>query len=369
MNFSNQQAAGIDAVGKWHKAKDKGRPVFRLMGFAGTGKTTIAKHIADSIEGHTVYCSFTGKAALVMQKNGCSDASTIHSLIYSIRTDTETGDIDFELNADSDAKHAALIVVDECSMVNEDLGADLLSFKTPVLVLGDPEQLPPVKGAGYFVNGTADVMLTEIHRQARDNPIVSLATDIREGRKLSVGDYGESRVITRAGVNGDDVKDADQVLVGLNRTRQSYNRRLRELHNFNSDYPVIGDRLVCLKNDREKQIFNGGIFTVAKKTKRNKEHVVLTIESNDFDDRAAFTAKARKECFDGGLVELDWRKRKGYQEFDYGYALTVHKSQGSQWDDVYIFNESAAFAREENAPRRWLYTAVTRAADRVTVVQ
>ena len=57
-------------------------------------------------------------------------------------------------------------------MVDEDLGRDLLSFGKPVLVLGDPAQLPPVKGGGFFTEAEPDVMLTEVHRQAADNPII-----------------------------------------------------------------------------------------------------------------------------------------------------------------------------------------------------
>ena len=73
----------------------------------------------------------------------------------------------------------------------------------------------------------------------------------------------------------------------------------------------------------------------------------------------------RPECFTGGIEDYDWPRRKPYDEFDFGYVLTVHKAQGSQWDDVVLFDESFAFP---DSRERWLYTGVTRAAKRLTVV-
>ena len=116
-------------------------------------------------------------------------------------------------------------------MVDEELGRDLLSFGTPVLVLGDPAQLAPVKGGGFFTEAEPDVMLTEVHRQARDDPIIRLSMIVREGeRARATASYGESRVISpRATSTASAVLAADQVLVGLNKTRRAYNARIREL--------------------------------------------------------------------------------------------------------------------------------------------
>ena len=110
---------------------------------------------------------------------------------------------------------AKLVVVDECSMVDEKLGRDLLSFGTPVLVLGDPGQLPPVSRRRRLLHrAEPDVMLTEIHRQARDNPIIALAQTVREGGRPDYGRYGDSRVIGRDDIDAEQVLAADQVLVG-----------------------------------------------------------------------------------------------------------------------------------------------------------
>src|SRR5687768_12152091 len=181
--FTPHQDSALKAVADWLKAKP-GRggtpPVFRLFGYAGTGKTTLARHIAEGVDGTVVFAAFTGKAALVLRNKGCEGAQTIHSLIYRSRGVDEESPT-FVLNRESTAAKAKLIIIDECSMVDEELGRDLLSFGTPVLVLGDPAQLPPVKGGGFFTEAEPDVMLTEVHRQAADNPIVRMSMIVREG--------------------------------------------------------------------------------------------------------------------------------------------------------------------------------------------
>ena len=146
-------------------------------------------------------------------------------------------------------------------MVDEELGRDLLSFGQPVLVLGDPAQLPPVKGGGFFTEGEPDVMLTEVHRQAKDNPIIHLSMMVREGGRLETGSYGESRIIRRREIDAAAVMAADQVLVGLNKTRRLYNTRLRELNGYRDPMPAAGEKLVCLRNDKTKGLLNGGTWT------------------------------------------------------------------------------------------------------------
>ena len=207
--WSPEQTGAIDAVGRWLK---QGEPqVFRLFGYAGVGKTTLARHIAEGARGETAFAAFTGKAALVMRSKGCAGATTIHALIYRASEGAE-GAPTFTLNADGPASRAGLIVIDECSMVDAELARDLLSFGKPILVLGDPFQLPPVKGGGYFTDGAPDVMLTQIHRQAHDNPIIRLSEVVRSGGELKEGAYGETRVIRRAAIDAAEVLKADQVL-------------------------------------------------------------------------------------------------------------------------------------------------------------
>jgi exodeoxyribonuclease-5 len=365
--FSPQQDAALRSVSRWLASRPgaNGHPqVFRLFGYAGTGKTTIARHLADAVDGKVSYAAYTGKAALVMRSKGCAGAGTIHSLIYRSRGESEEAPT-FVLNPDGPASKAKLIVIDECSMVDEELGRDLLSFGVPVLVLGDPAQLPPVKGGGFFTEAEPDAMLTDIHRQAADDPIVRLAMTVREGGRLAVGDYGESRVIRRDAVAREAVLQADQVLVGLNKTRRAYNARLRELLGRAGARPVVGDKLVCLRNDRTKGLLNGGLWTVVEMRASKSNLVSMRVAPEDDPGAKPVRVAVMPAFFEGQEEGLPYELRRHSDEFDYGYALTVHKAQGSQWDTVYLFDESYAF-REHR--QRWLYTALTRAAKRVTVV-
>ena len=366
MQWSPQQDEALSRVSAWLKDRN-GPQVFRLFGWAGTGKSTLARHLAEGVKS-VKYAAFTGKAALVMRKRGCRGATTIHSLIYSLVSEKE-GEPTFALDPDSDAAKADLIVIDEVSMVDEALALDLLSFGTKVLVLGDPFQLPPVQGAGYFTQGEPDLMLTEIHRQAADNPIIRMSMDIREGGYLERGRYGESLVIGKKDVDRNGVLEADQVLVGRNKTRLDYNDRIRELRGLPFHEPVAGDRLVCLRNDPKKRLLNGQIWTVAEVKRKNASRFQMLLDPDDPAVSAASKAQAKvvthKAFFSGEEDQLGWPERRQYDEFTFGYCLTVHKSQGSQWDDVYLFDESFVFRDDR---QRWLYTGVTRAAEKITVV-
>lgn len=376
MHWSPQQVTGLDMAAAWLKACRSeikagmrlSRPIFRLFGYAGTGKTTLAKHLAGDLRG-VCYAAFTGKAALMMERNGCAGASTIHGLIYQV-AERADGSVEFVWDAESAAKNADLLVIDECSMVDEEIARDLMRYGRPILVLGDPAQLPPVNGAGYFTDAQPDVMLTEIHRQAKDNPIIQLATATRLGNRLALGEYGASRVIERGVLKGREVLAADQVLVGKNDTRRTYNARMRLMAGFTEKLPEPGDRLVCLRNDKPTGIFNGGLFRVVERLeldrKQSRDFIKLLLHGEDFPRRNGVEVKIHKSFFLGGYEDLDWRDLKGSQQFDYGYALTCHKSQGSQWPSVIVYDESGTF-RDEWA--RWLYTAITRAQEKVTVVQ
>src|SRR5690554_5392036 len=306
MDWSAEQERALNAVAEWHRRGDQ--QVFRLFGYAGSGKTTLARYFAEGVKGKVYFGAFTGKAAHVLQQKGCPDATTIHSLIYrpkdrsrqrlreledellqltselkregltdhdienreaviKLRNQIRQEEDNFKrpafvLDPEARIRNAALVVIDECSMVDERMGQDLLSFNVPVLVLGDPAQLPPVAGEGYFTQGRPDFMLEEIHRQAADSPIIRLANEVRQGRPLPLGEYGDSRVIPWNEVNAETAQGVDQIIVGTNRLRRGTNARLRRLRGFSHPLPVEGDRLVCLRNDHEVGLLNGGIWRV-----------------------------------------------------------------------------------------------------------
>jgi exodeoxyribonuclease-5 len=364
-SFTPHQDAALNAVNAWLKAGPgrNGNPmIFRLFGYAGTGKTTLAKHIAEAVDGDVKFAAFTGKAALVMRHRGCHDAQTIHSLIYRARESGEEVP-SFDLWDDAPVSKASLIVIDECSMVDPELGRDLMSFGVPVLVLGDPAQLPPIQGGGFFTDAEPDAMLTEVHRQAQDDPIVRLSMDVREGREFSLGEYGETQVVGRKSLDPERVMQADQILVGRNATRRAYNARMRERKGFSGEFPAADDKLVCLRNNRKKGLLNGGLWTVARAAPSRGAFLKMHVAPEG--GGRAIRVQVRKECFSGEISEVEWGQRKPYDEFDFGYVLTVHKAQGSQWDDVVLFDESFAFPESR---ARWLYTGITRAARKLTLV-
>ncbi len=375
LKLSPQQDDALKAVADW--LADGETPIFRLFGYAGTGKTTLARHFAEGIDGAVQFAAFTGKAAQVLRSKGAKSARTLHSLIYRPRGEEtisdETSGLSrvsptFSLNRQSPVAKAKLIIVDECSMVDEALGRDLMSFGTPILVLGDPGQLPPVSGGGFFTEAEPDFLLTEIHRQARDNPIIDLALHVREGKELMHGDWGAARIIGKREVETDEVLAADQVLVGTNRTRRRYNARLRELKGFEGPLPMSGDKLVCLRNDPAKGLLNGSLWQVMTASRETTKPGVNLIVKPDDDDIDQGAAKIRllKAAFEDPDADIPWPTKKRFDDFDYGYALTVHKAQGSQWNNVMLFDESWAF---KETRERWLYTAITRAAERLTIVK
>lgn len=412
MKLSPQQSTALQKIQQWLSTPPDDRsPVFRLFGPAGTGKTSSIQHFVESSDMERVlYAAYTGKAASVMRRSGCTGASTIHRLIYKTRDKSkarllelkrslheleqlgeqdspearelrrmlkqETENVQspvFTLDPASPVRDADLVVIDEASMVDKQMAMDLVSFGVPILVLGDDFQLPPVKGAGAFMRKEPDFRLTEIHRQAKDSPIIQLATTVREGGTLKPGQYGESLVIA-AGERPDPdaVLKHDQVLVGTNESRRFTNKRIRELRGFASPRPMAGDRVVCLKNNHDLGLLNGEIWHVEQSFaeyedlnhQSDRDPFGITIVPDDERDAEPLLIEVHAEPFYGEEIDSFDYRDKDRQVFDYGYGLTVHKAQGSQWDSVLIFDESAVFRSNR---RRWLYTGVTRAAERVTV--
>ena len=395
MDLSRQQQQAMEVVRRWINDTDR-QQVCRVFGYAGTGKTTIAKLFADQVDGQVIFASFTGKAAHVLRQKGCKGAQTLHSLIYIpssksaarlrelqatyIQTadtanardlDKLRGEIEaerenvkrpsFSINLESDLLKAKLLVVDEVSMVNEVMGEDLEGFDVPILVLGDPAQLPPVKGGGYFTNKKPDVLLTEIHRQASDSPVLALATDVREGRGLD--DAASGMVVPYGTLDIRELSEFEQVLVGTHKKRKSINAKMREHFGFPPGLPVSGDRLICTRNDKETGLLNGSQwFVLDAYPADDDDQITLIIQSAD--DETELTVEAHAAPFRDEEVS-PWLMRKA-QCFDYAYAMTVHKSQGSQFDSVCLIDESHKF---RSSSRAWLYTGITRAANRLTIIR
>jgi exodeoxyribonuclease V len=401
-SWSPQQERALIEIEDWlRRPPTMGEQVRKLFGYAGTGKSTMAKAINDMLGGTALSCAYTGKAASVMARKGLPGSTTIHRLIYtpvgdgkqrikeleeelrllervsdksrglamrltavrrSLQEARANGGPQFVLKEESEVSCAPLVILDECSMVGERMAEDLLSFGVRLLVLGDPAQLPPVKGTGYFTEGEPHNLLTEVHRQAKGNPIIDIATMVREGRQPDLGDYGSTRVLSR--IEAADAMAHDQVLCGTNKKRRAINNRHRQIAEHVSAYPSAGERLVCLKNDHKVGLLNGTIWNVTEDTPEpgtDDGQVFLRIQPEDGGEPMGLPAEA--SLFVDEEKGADWRSRG--QHFTYGYALTVHKAQGSQWDNVLLFDDWPS----RDTHRKWLYTGVTRAAERLTLVR
>lgn len=396
MNLSPQQLLALDAIHSWLASRDT--PTFHLAGAAGTGKTTLAQYVAQGQK--TAFLSFTGKAASVLRSKGCEGATTVHSQIYTVkeRDKTElqkleaeydrTGDErllirlqrlrkeaqspSFTLNPGSPVKDCRLVILDECSMIDERMGKDLLSFGVPILVLGDRHQLPPVIGTGFFTHTTPDFELTEIHRQALDSGIIQFATDIRSGQPVfKDGHYGNDVLIVSreefASVIRPLVAPPTQVIVGLNKTRNKANRLLREQLGFYQRYPQAGERVICLRNNHEKGLLNGSQFDVVDGAESSAydDYLRMTLRGEDGEQVVRFHREVFHLDAKGKNEDPNWKYAKDADWFDWSYAVTCHKFQGSEADDVIVIDESRMFYQNS---KRWKYTAATRAAKQLTWV-
>ncbi len=408
MHWSPKQAQALNAIAAW-LADPRAKQTFYLAGAAGSGKSTITKHAVADARGRVVYMAPTGKAAHVMQRKGCNGSRTVHQCIYRPAGDPPSPEVieklrdevkrlygvneagaratadrlaeqlqrteeeskrkgpRFSLNLDSDLRGAAIGVVDECSMVDRFMGEDLESFGTKLLVIGDPNQLPPIYGTGYFTSREPDAYLDEIHRQALDSPILRLADLARHGKSLPIGSAGDGVDVRRYGDPSLEARalKAEMIIVGRNRTRHASNAKIRRLlGRGDAPAPIAGDRVICRRNNHELGLLNGSSWTVARCVP-DLEKMTAKIEVVATDDNDRVECSTWLHHFMAREDELPGYQRREHDEFSYGWAQTVHSAQGSQYDDVLLFDESRQFGKDAS---KHLYTAITRAARTLTVV-
>ena len=389
--------------------------VFVLSGYAGTGKTFLIDYVVRNelkleIGKEAVFVSPTGKAAANLSRCG-TVASTLHSLIY-IRDDEdflvdEDGEVipnrQLVFHKKSQIESAIrLIIVDEASMVNETMLHDLLSFGVKCLFSGDGAQLPPVNGICPLMENP-DYTMTEIVRQAADNPIIKIATMAREGKRIPFGNYGDKVcVVGRSSFYGETRKriflSADQILCGRNKTRLSLNAEIREYLGIPADaiLPIDGEKLICTLNNWEKPLSDdfflvNGVIGTAKNVREQHDGLATMEFQADFVkdsvnvvfDASIFTEREYRHLYgdraitlsDGSVVHegnfAALHKLRSIAEepicrFEFAYAITCHKAQGSEFDFVVVFDESWAFGEEKD---RWLYTAITRAKDKLLIIR
>lgn len=384
MILTAKQEEGLKIAVKRYRDKE---PYTCIAGYAGTGKSTLIRFIISALNidpDDVCYVAYTGKAAQVLRSKGCPNAMTAHRLLYkSIQKDDGT----FVHFPKRPLFPYALIIVDEISMLPKPMWELLLSHKRPIIALGDPGQLPPVAAESNGVLSSPHIFLDEVMRQAAESEIIRLTMDIREKKPLEIFSGTEVRIVDRNELlQPGFLAWGDQILCGKNDTRNKINRVMRQIIMGTDDpAPLQGDRVICLHNEWEcinttgDALVNGlsGIIEKLTYTKDNPfmEKTPVIDFKPDLDDSDTFRElEADYKIFTEHVPTVDKTNFKTIppyfqpKQFDYGYVITCHKSQGSEYDKVIVLEE---FLRGESRDdhSKWLYTAATRAAKKLIIVR
>lgn len=380
MELSGDQQKALAELLSWYKDPDKSRFI-TLGGYAGTGKTTLISIFKNELARldkgiRIAFCSYTGKAAQNL-KNKLKEAgalsvkdsvSTIHGLIYNPREDS-SGQIAGWDRKEELERH--LIIVDEASMVDGQIWNDLLSYEIPIVAVGDHGQLPPISG-NFNLMEKPQLLLTQIHRQAAENPIIRVSefartTGLVPPMKYGAGVYKYLKEDSDAQEKTGELLEAYSpetlILCGYNNTRNRINQHIRASRGYENPAPASGDRVICLRNNHKKGIFNGMLGTITGIAPAQKDWYEAGIQLDD-----------REKPYEGLIYAPQFNAKTGVNFtkdrklamqgdlFDFGYALTVHKAQGSQAKRVIMFEERFA-QMDDGMWRRWLYTGITRAEE------
>ena len=387
MKLSVDQKRALEKIVKWLRNPNRSPSYFTFGGYAGTGKTTLTALLRQILHKKNpklkiALVSYTGKAARVLKTTLIQQQAsyqqdfvgTIHSFIYAPIVNEKNDIIGWDKKKNLDVK---LIIVDEASMVNYDIWQDLLSFKIPIIAIGDHGQLPPIEGK-FNLMEKPNIKLEKIHRQAANNPIIKLSIQARKTGQIPVGKFGphiekldQQTMDTQEKVQELLKRHSDQtmILTGYNSTRVQINNFIRQHKFFEpSPEPMVGDRVICLRNNHAKHIYNGMLGTINYLESADEKFFYAEI---DLDENQTYKGNIYKHQF-GATQPKNYTKGErqfttGVDLFDFGYALTVHKAQGSQAPRVILFEERFKQMDDEQW-RRWLYTGVTRAEKELYIV-
>lgn len=402
-----------ELIAEWFLNRNE--QIFVLCGYAGTGKTfllnRVVKNLGLEAGESAVFVAPTGKAASVLIQGG-TPASTLHSLIYTREEDieiNEDGEVISErflrfVKKERIAAEIRLIIVDETSMVSDDILCDLLSFGVKCLFAGDPAQLPPVGGSNSLLK-TPCITLKTVVRQEAGNPIVRLAERVRRGERLEYGTYGENVAVmpryefTRE-MREEVFPQADIIIAGRNYTRNAVNREVRAMLGIaeGTKLPIAGEKVICTLNqwarpldkDGNFHLVNGivgkcynvregedglGVFDFQPDFLNEKSYDI-PFDAGIFTEGRFYHGYGDKACFleSGTVVHEDnyavlkrvkVKREEVISRFEFAYAVTCHKAQGSEYDFVVVIDESRYFER----PWEWLYTAITRAKKKLLIVR
>ena len=389
-----QQLIHDKAVYWFYNSPDQ---VFQIAGAAGTGKSVLIGEILRTLDlksESVMAMTYTGAASLVMRKNGFPDASTIHSAVYYLETyipnqyEITESDIDPVSGFIKPRKRfvkrpylpdfVKLLFIDEGYMVPRSMVDDLLSFDKKIIVCGDPNQLDPVGDEpGFLVNGEINT-LTQLMRQAETNPIVYLANRVLQDKPIHNGIYGNVLVINDDEIIPQMYGIADVILCGTNKTRELFNSEIRRLAGFSSILPRVGERVICRQNNWDK--VNDANITLVNGLAGTVIFQRESLDSNGKTFSIDFLPDCSEVWFDHLKVNYQYfisspQKRKEIKDmnskyvvgelFEYAYALTVHLSQGQEYDNVFYYEE---FLRPQ-MQKKANYTAITRAKKNLIYVR
>ena len=363
------QESAIIMIQEWFKARSSipWKRYFVLAGAAGTGKSSLIQYIIKNLkinEQDVLCCAFTGKATLNMSRKG-NISSTLHSSIYDYKEQNGKDPV-FELKSWIPYK---LIIVDEASMISRGMFDDILSFGVPVIFIGDHCQLPPIEG-NFNIMKDPDFTLVKIMRQSQESPIIRASQLAIKGLPIPYCDFQGFKKIHQEDLEDSDLLWADQIIVGTNVKRHAVNQICREIRGFSSTCPMSGERMIILKNNRRYGVFNGQIIYLTNRPtfiRRTSSWAVDWVDEMERTDAlAAIVGRSKQINF---MLKDPPPGAKGSEiaYLDYGYAISCHKSQGSGWNKVLVFDEG--FGHDEDTRRRWLYTAITRAKKEIIIVK
>ncbi len=384
MELSNDQKLALDQLLKWFNNSGK-KPYITLGGFAGTGKTTLVSVFKKEIlkSGNKIsiaFCSYTGRATqnlkIKLKEHEAISTkdtiSTIHGLIYNPIENSNAEIVGWEKKENIDNE---LIVVDEASMVDSEIWRDLLSYGVPILAVGDHGQLPPIKGA-FNLMEKPEILLSEIHRQAKDNPIIKVSQLARNNGMVPPKEFGKKVIKysredpcsqTISGELLESYSTDTLILCGYNNTRIKINNFIRGNLGFDDPNPSSGDRVICLRNNNKKGIYNGMLGTILRIKKKEPDWYEAEIQMDDIT--RPYTGLIYAPQF-GSTIGVNFTKdRKNAAKgdlFDFGYTLTVHKAQGSQAKRVIMFEERFK-QMDDEMWKKWLYTGITRAQEELYI--
>ena len=398
IRLTKEQKRVADAIIDFSLGFTDGR-YLAVSGYAGTGKTTVMGYAAAELlhinpSMAIAFCAPTGKAASVLHSklqefgamNRFSKVHTIHGHIYKLKGINNNYEFDWERR--SEKLPYDLFVVDEASMVTEQMFRDLMAYKLPVVFIGDSGQLPPVNSKPFKALSTTPLKLTTVHRQALMNPIIAVATDVREGKKIPFGPIGKTFVkVPRRSEVFSNIRENfakryldtnTMILCGINRTRVGINASMRSMLGFKGVLPMEGEHMICLRNEREFNMFNGQKYTVLEqygflddectcyKVKLSNNMVLIA-----YSGALNTTSKEiGPKLYEDSSKIFRCLKQNSIQDeallLDYGYACSVHKAQGSEWDNVLLYDERTQYM-DDAEYTKWLYTGITRAKEKLCI--